>query len=356
MSRPSGIFDVRYEQDMQLIRTPLQKITLVLGLSLIISLPFFAGNYWVTTLIFVYIAIIGALGLNILIGYSGLISLGQAAFMAVGAYSALVYDKFLGLQFIPSLLLAGLTSAGAGVVFGLPSARLRGFYLALTTLVGHFIVLFIIYTPWVAQYIGVPHGILMPNVRLGPLELPSEYRLLSFYYITLAAASLFALATANLFRTRTGRALVAIRDNDVVAELVGINTYRYKLMAFAISSFYVGIAGALYAYYLRVLVPGYFDFRVTIEYIAMILLGGLGRVWGSILGATFIVLLSEGLKLIVSNIIVPIVGVGAASLLEPLRLSIFGAIIIIMILLEPYGIVNLLRRIKEYFRLWPFRY
>jgi branched-chain amino acid transport system permease protein len=194
--------------------------------------------------------------------------------------------------------------------------------------------------------LGIPYGTSMPNVRIGPFELPSGYRIQGFYYIALAFAAAFLLMTSNIFRTRIGRAFVAVRDNENVAKLIGIDTFRYKLLSFAISSFYAGFAGALLAYYMVILVPGYFTIQVTVEYIVMILLGGLASIWGPVIGAASVELLSEVLRM-ATGALTPIVGLTyASSILEPMKLVIYSAIIITIVILEPYGMMSLFRKFR----------
>jgi len=350
-----GIYSTKYEDELIFARTPFQKICLILGLVFLLSIPWIASPYYMVVLIFIYIAIIGAIGLNILTGFAGQISLGQAALLAVGAYTAGALAVYLGFPFLLAIIVSGLVTAGFGAIIGIPSLRIKGFYLAITTLLAHYIVFFILHLPWVAPHLGVPHGFLLPPVSFGPIKIPPAHQNFFFYYFTLGSAAFATWTAANLMRSKLGRAFVAIRDNDNVASVLGINVFRYKLLAFIISSFYVGVAGAIYAFYVRQIVPGHFDIRVTIDYIAMILVGGLGRIWGSILGAVIIILLSEFLRLFTTVYISPIFP-ELVAYVEALKLILYGGIIIFMVIVEPLGVVALLRRVKEYFKLWPFRY
>lgn len=355
MSRPSGIFDEKYEQDYIIIRTPIQKIAFASCLSAFLIGPLVLSSYLMVLLSFIFIAIIGALGLNLLMGYTGQISLGQAALMAVGAYTCAWSTIFLGLDFISSVIIGGLSTMLMGLVIGIPSLKIKGFYLAITTLLAHYLIFFILSLPQLEPIVQPWYGLRLPRTKIFLFEVPSEYRVTIFYYILFTSAVLAIITCNNIVRSKLGRAFIAIRDNDNVAEVLGVDVFKYKLLSFAISSFYVGVAGALYAYYVKIIVPGHFDIRVTIEYIAMILIGGLGRIWGSILGAIILILLSEVLRITVSVYLTPVFP-AAAGLLDPLRVMIFGSIIILIIILEPQGFVALLRRIKEYFKLWPFRY
>ncbi|MDW8041575.1 MAG: branched-chain amino acid ABC transporter permease [Nitrososphaerota archaeon] len=355
MSAPSGIYSESYEDEIAIARAPIEKVALTISSILLLSLPLISPSYFMVVAIYIYIAIISALGLNILTGFAGQVSLGHAALMAVGGYAAAAASKYLGLQFIPAIFIGGFAAAGAGFILGVPSLRIKGFYLAISTLLGHYIIFFIIHLPSIAPILGVPHGLILPDVGLGPFTISGPQRNLYFYYIALGLA-VFAIITANnLMRSRIGRAFIAIRDNENAAEVLGINVYKYKLLAFTISSFYAGLAGATYVYFVRVIIPGHFEFRIAIEYIAIILLGGLGRIWGSILGSFVIIVLGEGVRYITTsylNVVFP----GVSAYVEAIKLVIYGGIIVTIILTEPYGMVALLKRVKQYLKLWPFRY
>jgi len=355
MAGPCGIFNTDYSEDLKLIRTPLQKISFTLGLMFLLMFPFILSARYVIWTIWICIAIVGAIGLNILTGFTGQISLGQVALMAVGAYGAGVSAVYLGMEFLPSLLIGGLLATAVGIVFGLPSLRIKGFYLAITTLVAHYLVFFILHLPSVAPVVGIPHGLRLPPVRFATFEVPSEHKIIFFYYIMLIIAILAVYLGNNIVRSKVGRGFIAIRDNDNAAEVLGINVFRYKLLSFAISSFYAGTAGALYVYFFGVILPGQFDFGIAITYIAMILIGGLGRIWGSIVGATFMQLLSEGLRTVTTSYLAPMFP-SISGLVAALNLALYGGIAILIILVEPNGLVALLKRVKEYLKLWPFRY
>lgn len=345
----SGVFYTTYQEDMALRRKPAHQVRLALFVAALLIFPFFANRYWLTLANQIGIATIGALGLNILTGYTGQISLGQGAFLAVGAYSAGLLVINLGLPFWLAIPLACLVTAGVGVIFGLPSLRLKGLYLAIATLAAQEIVIWLI-THWDALT-GGTDALVVPTPTLFGATLNSNFR---FYWIIVLLAGGTALFTANLFRSRVGRAFVAIRDQDIAAEVLGVDVFRYKLLAFATSSFFVGLAGAMTAYWRTIISWERFTIETSILYLAMIIIGGLGTVNGSFFGAAFMVLLPP----FISNIAQPPEGVvpGMAQILPAIQQSVFGLVIILFLVIEPEGLAKLWRNVKDYFYVWPFSY
>ena len=345
----SGIFYTTYQADMALRRKWLQKIRLALFILFVLVFPFWASPYWLNLANQIGIATIGAIGLNILVGYTGQISLGQGAFMAVGAYGAGLLTARLGVPFWLSIPAGCLITAGVGVIFGLPSLRLKGLYLAIATLAAQEIVEWLI-THW-TSLTGGTEALVVPAPHLFGQRLNTDFR---FYWIILLAAGFTALFTANLFRSRVGRAFIAIRDQDIAAEVIGVNVFQYKLLAFATSSFFVGLAGALIAHYRTIISWERFTIEVSILYLAMIIIGGLGTVNGSFFGATFMILLPA----LISNIGRALQGSvpAAAALIPFVQQGVFGAVIILFLILEPEGLARLWRNIKNYFYVWPFSY
>ncbi len=345
----SGVYTTNYREDMAFHFTPIAKLRVIAIIILLYLLPMGANNYLVSLANLVGIAVIGALGLNILTGFTGQISIGQGAFLGVGAYTAGFLTAKMGLSFWIALPVAGLVTALVGSVFGVPSLRLKGLYLAIATLAAQVIIEFTLIR-WEHVTNGV-HGLVVPSPVLFGISLNNDRR---YYYLILTTAILFTIFTFNLFRTRTGRAFVAIRDRDLAAEVIGINLFLYKMKAFAISSFYVGVAGALWAHYLRIISPEQFTISISIQYLAMVIIGGLGSVMGSIYGAVFITLLPVVLREIA----------GATSgwipniemIINGLREMIFGITIILFLIFEPDGLAKIWRNIKNYFKLWPFSY
>ncbi len=345
----SGIFHTTYEADTTLRRTPAQKVRIILFVILVIVFPFFADRYTLTLANQVAIATIGAIGLNVLVGYTGQISLGQGGFMAVGAYSAGILTARFGVPWWGSTLIACLFTALIGAIFGIPSLRLKGLYLAIATLAAQEIILWVV-THWTAVTGGVD-ALVVPNPELFGLQMNTDF---NFYWVAVAFAGLTAILTINLFRTRFGRAFIAIRDQDIAASVMGVNLFRYKLLAFAISSFFVGLAGALTAHYRNIVTWERFTVDVSVLYLAMIIIGGMGSVSGSFFGATFMTLLpalltnlGRALKTVIPTIdeIIPFIQQAA-----------FGLVIILFLIFEPEGLRKIWSNIKDYFRLWPFSY
>jgi branched-chain amino acid transport system permease protein len=289
------------------------------------------------------------MGLNILTGFTGQISLGNAAFLAVGAYTTAALAGKLGLPFPVVVPAAGLVTALVGMLFGVPSLRLKGLYLAMATLAAHFVVEFAV-VHWESMTGGVA-GASVPPPRLGPLALDSDARV---FWLVLPVAAGLLLFAKNLFRTRVGKAFVAVRDQDVSAEVMGVNVLRHKLLAFAVSSFYVGVAGSLLAYHSRIISPENFPITLAIDHLGMIIIGGLGTVLGSILGAAFLTLLPELLRLAtgaLGDVWPPLVGLFAS-----LKTGIFGLVIVLFLVFEPDGMAARWRSIRDYWKLYPFSY
>jgi branched-chain amino acid transport system permease protein len=322
---------------------------LVLLIAVLAVVPRFATTYWLDTLNRIGIAIIGALGLNILVGYTGQISIGQAAFLAVGAYSTAILEAKLGLPFYLAIPLAALITAAVGLIFGIPSLRLRGLYLAIATLAAYFITTYVI-IHWESMTNGVL-GFNVPVATVFGLPLDSDARV---FYLIYALAIPAVLFTKNLFRTRVGRAFIAIRDRDVAASVMGVSLYHYKLLAFVISSFYAGVAGGLMAHHSRIIFPDAFTLLVSIDYLAMVIIGGMGSILGSIFGAVFMTLLPEVLKLSATSL----TGVypQAFGLIASTRDIIFGLAVIFFLMYEPQGLARIWLRLKSYWKLWPYAY
>jgi branched-chain amino acid transport system permease protein len=344
-----GGFRVTYREDERIFDTAWPIVGLVALFVVLALVPRFAGTYWLDVLNRIGIAIIGALGLNILVGYTGQISIGQAAFLAVGAYSTAILETKGGLPFylaIPAA--AGLTSV-FGLVFGIPSLRLKGLYLAIATLSAHFMTTYAI-VHWESMTNGVLGFNVAPATLFG-LALDSDARMFYLIFALVLPATLF---TKNLFRTKVGRAFIAIRDRDVAASVMGVSLFRYKLLAFLISSFYAGVAGGLMAHHSRILFPDAFTLLVAIDYLAMIIIGGMGSILGSIFGAVFMTLLPEVLKLSATSL----TGVypQAFGLIASTRDIVFGLAVILFLMYEPQGLARIWLRFKSYWTLWPYSY
>jgi len=339
---------------MGLYPLPIAKWTVAaIGVLFFLVIPLTLHEYFLSVANLVWIAVIGALGLNILVGYTGQVSIGHGAFMSVGAYTAANLANRLGSPWPVNLLAGGLMAALIGAIVGIPSLRIKGLYLAIATLAGQLII------EWTINHVtfisgGVQASIEVARPRLGPMVLDTQR---DMYYFLLIFVVLAIVGTMNLMRSRVGRAFIAIRDQDIAAEIIGINIFRYKLLAFAISSFYAGVTGVLYTYFLGIANYEQFQIGVSIDYLAMIIIGGLGSVLGSIFGAIFVTLL----PIVIRYAMEAFGGVffsqsTVLNLIPNLRLMLFGALIIFFLIVEPEGLNRLWRNIRSYFRVWPFAY
>src|SRR5690242_12271040 len=298
LHRESGVFKTSYAADMALYPLPIARWTILAIIVLFaVILPLSLHDYYLSIINLSLIAIVGALGLNILVGYTGQISVGHAAFMSVGAYTAANLAVKFDLPFWITLPAGGLMAAFIGAIVGIPSLRIKGLYLAIATLAGQLIIEWVInHTPAISG--GAQASIQVPRPTLLGHQIKTQGQL---YFFLLFFAALAILATLNLVRSRIGRAFIAIRDQDIAAEIIGINIFRYKLLSFAISSFYAGVTGVLYTYYLGIANYEQFTIVTSIDYLAMIITGGLGSILGSILGAIFVTLLPIAIRLAMEN-------------------------------------------------------
>ena len=338
-----------YRQDLRIFPSPAAKISLAILAVVLLCLPLFAGRYFIFVACVCGVSVIGALALNILTGFTGLISLGHAAFMGIGAYTAAILSFKAGFPLVAALPLAGLMAAACGAVVGVPTLRLKGLYLIVTTLAFQFIVEHVIYH-W-ESLTQSDRGISLPGPSILGFKVDTYE---SFYYVILVLAVATAIFTKNLSMSRTGRAFVAVRDRDIAAEIIGINLAKYKILSFVISSFIAGIAGALYAYLLGLISPDHFTFNQSILYIAMIIVGGMGTVLGSIIGAIFMVLLPEVLNAVSG----PIASAypGFSPRIGAIAVIVYGMVIILFLIFEPDGLYGIWVRIKRYWKPWPYTY
>jgi branched-chain amino acid transport system permease protein len=352
--RECGVLKTSYEADMALYPLPVARWAMAAIVVIFFAIiPLTLHEYYLSVFNLVWVAVIGALGLNILVGYTGQVSIGHGAFMSVGAYTAANLAIRLGSPWPVNILAGGLMAAAVGAVVGIPSLRIKGLYLAIATLAGQLII------EWIINHVtfisgGVQASIEVARPQLGPMVLSTQR---DMYYFLLFFVALAVIGTMNLVRSRVGRAFIAIRDQDIAAEIIGINIFRYKLLAFAISSFYAGVTGVLYTYFLGIANYEQFQIGVSIDYLAMIIIGGLGSVLGSILGAFFITLL----PIVIRYAMEAFGGVflepqTVLNLIPNLRLMLFGALIIFFLIVEPEGLNRLWRNVRNYFRIWPFAY
>ncbi len=342
-----GDFRSTYAHDESLWPTRVQQGWLVALAVALLLLPLGVNGYIVGLACLVGIHCISAAGLNIMTGYTGLISLGHAAFMGVGCYTA-AWAAQRGVPTLLTLPLGGGLAALLGIVMGLPSLRIKGLYLAVATLAMQFLLVYV-FREWDSVTGGV-RGVNVPNAQVFGFELLNDQRM---YYLILPVAALMLVGARNLFRTRVGRAFIAIRDKDISAEVLGIDLLHYKLAAFALGSFYAGVAGALLGYFYRAMTPEYFTLQLSIFYLAAIIVGGLGSMLGTILGAVFMSLVPEVLRAGVT--LVATWAPQATEVLSPVQQVVFGLLIMGFLVFEPHGLLEIWRRIRRLFHLWPFR-
>jgi branched-chain amino acid transport system permease protein len=349
---PCGNFRDHYAQEQKIFETDFGRFWSLIGFLLLLTvLPWAVSPYLLYILNTIGIAAIAAIGLNILIGFTGQISLGHGAFFGVGAYTAAILAARYHLPIIVTLPAAGLMTAMIGMIFGIPSGRLKGLYLTIATLAGQFIIEYLL-IHWESLTKGTM-GITLPPATLFSFSLHGD---LGFFYLIFIALAFMVWIAVNLMRTRYGRAFIAIRDNDRAAEGMGIPIFRYKLLSFGISSFYAGFAGGLWACYMGSITAEPFNLALSVEYIAMVIIGGLGSISGAVYGAIFITLLNEALRFM-TGLLMNAGFITATGLnLAPLREFTFGLSIVLFILLEPRGLAELWRIIRSNFRLWPFSY
>ncbi len=355
--RETGQFKANYAADQALF--PIAQDRYVIFAIVFIAfgvVPMVLNQYWLNAIMLPFlIYALAALGLNILTGYCGQVSLGTGGFMAVGAFS--VYKlmvAFPDLPFVLLVVLSGLITAAVGTLFGLPSLRIKGFYLAVATLAAQFFLIWLFNkVGWFFNYNATGMITSPPMTFFGVLITGPEASPAAKYLLVASIVGVFALVAKNLARGRLGRNWMAIRDMDIAAELIGVRPLMAKLSAFAVSSFYIGMAGALYfAVWLGSAEPTEaFDINQSFLVLFMVIIGGLGSVLGSFLGAGFLVLMPILLK----NIMVDGFGTDSA-LAAHIEIITVGALIIIFLIVEPHGLARLWRIAKEKLRLWPFPY
>jgi len=350
--RPSGDFDRSYQQDMAFLRKPWHWVLLFVSISIVATCPYWGTPYIITTANRLGYTIIAIQGLNILTGYTGQVSLGQAAFMLVGGYISALIVTHLGLSVFLAMPIGALGAGVVGLLFGLPSLRVKGFYLAMATLAAQFII------PWLTRhtftdYLGGSDGIIPAAIpQIGSYEFSQPAR---YIHITLLALIITTVLAANISRTRLGRAFVSIRDNDLAAELLGVNLFGYKLRAFFIASVYAGLAGALRAHSQRAIGTelGY-TLNESIFFLGMLVIGGLGTNIGPFLGTTFVILLQDLSNVVGSSLAGVLPTEMTDRLLTSFRPIFFGLILMLFLIFEPRGLAHRWQLIKAAWRLRPF--
>jgi branched-chain amino acid transport system permease protein len=341
----TGVFKTSYRADAALHRLPTARYAmLAFLLVMFVAVPLFASAYQIYVIDTILIACIGALGLNLLTGYAGQISIGHGGFLGVGAFTSAILVTKAGVPFWLSVPAAGLVTAVVGLLFGIPSVRIKGLYLAIATLAAQVIIEWALSRPAIAGTgsVAAPRPAVLQDDR-------------AYYFVLLAVTVVAVVFAENVLRTRIGRALVAVRDQDIAASVIGVNVARYKLLAFGLSSFYAGIAGALLGHLSKAVNFEQFQVDLSIQYLAMIVIGGLGSIPGSIFGAAFITILPIVLRNLVDAMGSLLPG-NSAILFSSAQFFLFGLVIVVFMIVEPQGLARIWRNIKDYFRLWPFSY
>jgi branched-chain amino acid transport system permease protein len=353
--REAGQFKSSYVSDQAIFPIVQDRVMVLVFVAVAFLIPpLVANEYWLQAVLIPFlIYALAAIGLNLLTGYAGLLSLGTGGFMAVGAYSAFkLTTAFPRLNVLVVFLLAGLISAVVGLLFGIPSLRIKGFYLAVATLAAQFFLLWLFNkVAWFVDYASSGTITAPPRTTLGVMVTGPEATAPARYLVALAFVAVFALVAKNLVRGRMGRCWMAIRDRDIAAEIIGIHPLRTKLLAFAVSSFFVGVAGAEYVFlYLGSAETLAFDINVSFLVLFMIIIGGLGSILGSFLGSAFIVLV----PILLTNMPHLIGLTLPVALQKEIELMVFGGLIIFFLIVEPQGLARLWQVAKEKLRLWPF--
>jgi branched-chain amino acid transport system permease protein len=346
--RASGYFRTGYAEELALTQTRLERVSLIVYMLLLAAFPFLATAFYLELACQVFLASIGALALMLLTGYAGQVSLGHAGLLSAGAFTAGILFREFNAPFWVTLPAAALSGALLGVIFGLPSLRLRGLYLAVSTLALHFVVVYL-----GGEYEskrGFSTGITIDPPRIGSYTI---YGGRIWYFVLLAFAAAALLICLNLLRSRTGRAWRAIRMHETVAEALGIGVAAHKLLAFVISSSMAAVSGALFAYYRGFVSVEAFSLFLSIQYVAMIIVGGMGSLLGALLGAVFVTLFPYAIEAALMRL--PNAQ-SYAGVLFAVNYAAFGVVMILFLLFEPLGLVGIWRRLQTYFLLWPFRH
>lgn len=350
IQRPCGTFDRNYAQDMAIVRTRWQWVLTIGGLLLLLCMPLFTDSRLLNLVNLIGIGVIVAHGLNIVTGYCGQIHMGISAFMAVGAYTAALLAN-QGVPFYITIPCGAIMAAVVGSVFALPSLRVKGFYLAMATLAAQFIIPALIANPLEGLTGGV-NSLRVPAPEFFGISLRSNSQI---FFLIIPLAILMTFFAKNLARTGFGRAFVAIRDNDLAAELMGINVFKYKLLAFFISSLFAGVAGALWAYWVRALNPEQFTLMDSIWYLGMVVVGGMGSTAGAVFGVIFIRVLEEFTKF-AGAFLTPIFPQAEVFFQGAVNPVVFGLVIMLFLILEPRGLAHRWQLFKASYRLRPFPY
>lgn len=350
MDLPCGIRNFSYDTDTAIIRTRTQWFIFILFLCTLITAPFFLSGFLVDIIVLIGITIIAIIGLNIMVGYCGQLSIGHAGFIAVGSYTTAILINNFQINFFIALVASGISAGIVGLLFGMPSLRVKGFYLAITTIAAQFIIVWIL-----NHWTDVTHGsmgLAVAPASLGGIVFNSTTKQ---YYLVISITALCVLFSTNLARSKIGRAFIAVRDNDLAAEVMGINIFSYKLLAFFLGCFFAGISGSLFAQWRGSITPEDFTFGQSILYIGILIIGGLGTSIGPIFGSLFIRLLEQFVILLAPLMEGILYGL-PTGFATGLSSMIFGLMMIIFLVFEPRGLAHRWNLFKASYRLWPFSY
>jgi branched-chain amino acid transport system permease protein len=345
MALPSGTFNQSYGQDMAIFRTKTQWVILLVFLAFLFTCPLYFSNRILTMITIIGITVISVHGLSILTGYCNQISLGHVGFMAVGGYTSAILTAHLGWPFWAALPCAALMAGLVGILFGLPSLKVKGFYLIVSTVAAYFIIIWFVLQ--LVDLTGGADGMAVPRPAIGDFVFKSKA---SYFYLVMVLACLATFVAKNIVRTRAGRAFIAIRDNEKAAEVMGVNLWTYKLLAFFIGCVFAGVAGALTVHYVAFACVDQFPFMNSVWYLGMLIVGGMGSTTGVIFGVVSLKLLDELVTIVGPTLAVAVAPQAAASLGLIMR----GLVIIVFLIFEPRGLAHRWEMVKAYYRLWPF--
>jgi len=349
-----------YFEDVRLFGSAAQVVWFLVLLAALFLFPFLAGPYYVYVVSYAAINVLVALGLNLLVGYTGQISLGHAGFFGIGAYATVLLMNKAALPLLLALLVASLIAAFFGFLLGLPALRLEGPYLAIATL-GFGLTIEIIFEKW--KFFGGSTG---PPVPDFPIHFSSGLSMdQNIYFLVIPLTLAGTIAARNLVRSRVGRAFVAVRDSDIAASCMGVSLMYYKTLAFAVSAFFTGLAGGLFAFHLGQIDPTTFNLMLSIIFLAMVVVGGVASILGSVMGAVLLSVLNlklKGLQL-ADFAAIPVIGQGVADFLGAffmetgmanIRFIVYGLIMVLIMIVEPLGLYGFWIRTKIYWKTWPF--
>jgi branched-chain amino acid transport system permease protein len=348
---PSGVFFTRYAADRSLVRTKWQLLALLLLVAVLLLLPAWVGGRWVNICYSMFITAIAVIGLQICTGYAGQINLGQSAFMGMGAFACAISIGYWHWPVLPAILFGGLAAAAFGGLFGLSAARIKGFYLALTTLAAQALFQFLILN-LPASWFGGAGGVHIENVAVFGISLENDVAL---YYLTFAVMVVMLFGAFGIVRSRHGRAFEAVRDDDVAAGMMGIDVLVAKMRAFLVGAFYAGVAGSLWVVALRHVSVEQFTLFNSIWLIAMMIVGGLGSIVGALVGTVLIQLAKEGVVTLGPALITVLPNIGHDFVFAGMNV-LLGGIVILFLLFEPKGLMHRINIFKGAFRRWPFPY